>query len=274
MSFILFWALKYTNYNLFKYDKMTKKGDKMDVLMLKDVNKSFETELGSLEVLKNINFTIKKGEIVSIIGPSGSGKSTILNIISGLLTPTSGEVITNGEIGYMFQKDHLLEWRTIWKNIMLGLEIKKEETEEKQEFLENLLTKYGLIDFRNNYPYELSGGMRQRIALIRTLAIQPSLLLLDEPFSALDYQTRLMVSDDVYQIIKDTNTSAILVTHDISEAIAMSDKIIVLSKRPASIINIHEISIECDERTPLKTRTSSEFREYFDMIWNELNEEK
>lgn len=253
---------------------MTKKGDKMDVLILKDVNKSFETELGSLEVLKNINFTIKKGEIVSIIGPSGSGKSTILNIISGLLTPTSGEVITNGEIGYMFQKDHLLEWRTIWKNIMLGLEIKKEETEEKQEFLENLLTKYGLIDFRNNYPYELSGGMRQRIALIRTLAIQPSLLLLDEPFSALDYQTRLMVSDDVYQIIKDTNTSAILVTHDISEAIAMSDKIIVLSKRPASIINIHEISIECDERTPLKTRTSSEFREYFDMIWNELNEEK
>jgi NitT/TauT family transport system ATP-binding protein len=253
---------------------MTKKGDKMDVLMLKDVNKSFETELGSLEVLKNINFTIKKGEIVSIIGPSGSGKSTILNIISGLLTPTSGEVITNGEIGYMFQKDHLLEWRTIWKNIMLGLEIKIEETEEKQEFLENLLTKYGLIDFRNNYPYELSGGMRQRIALIRTLAIQPSLLLLDEPFSALDYQTRLMVSDDVYQIIKDTNTSAILVTHDISEAIAMSDKIIVLSKRPASIINIHEISIDCEERTPLKTRTSSEFREYFDMIWNELNEEK
>ena len=253
---------------------MTKKGDKMDVLILKDVNKSFETELGSLEVLKNINFKIKEGEIVSIIGPSGSGKSTILNIISGLLSPTSGEVITNGEIGYMFQKDHLLDWRTIWKNITLGLEIKKEETEEKQEFLKELLTKYGLIDFQNNYPYELSGGMRQRIALIRTLAIQPSLLLLDEPFSALDYQTRLMVSDDVYQIIKDTNTSAILVTHDISEAIAMSDKIIVLSKRPASIINIHEISIECEERTPLKTRTSKEFREYFDKIWNELNEEK
>ncbi len=253
---------------------MTKKGDKMDVLMLKDVNKSFETELGSLEVLKEINFTIKEGEIVSIIGPSGSGKSTILNIISGLLSPTSGEVITNGEIGYMFQKDHLLDWRTIWKNITLGLEIKKEETVEKQEFLKRLLEKYGLIDFQNNYPYELSGGMRQRIALIRTLAIQPSLLLLDEPFSALDYQTRLIVSDDVYQIIKDTNTSAILVTHDISEAIAMSDKIIVLSKRPASIINIHEISIDCEERTPLKTRTSSEFREYFDMIWNELNEEK
>lgn len=252
---------------------MTKKGDKMDVLVLKNVNKSFETELGSLEVLKDISFTVKKGEIVSIIGPSGSGKSTILNIISKLLTPDNGEVITNGEIGYMFQKDHLLEWRTIWENITLGLEIKKDIRIEQKEFLEKLLDKYGLSEFKNNYPHELSGGMRQRIALIRTLAIKPSLLLLDEPFSALDYQTRLMVSDDVYQIIKDTNTSSILVTHDISEAIAMSDKIIVLSKRPASIINIHDIKIECENRTPLKTRTSKEFREYFDVIWNELNEE-
>ena len=249
---------------------MTKKGDKMDVLILKDVNKSFETELGSLEVLKNINFKIKEGEIVSIIGPSGSGKSTILNIISGLLSPTSGEVITNGEIGYMFQKDHLLDWRTIWKNITLGLEIKKEETEEKQEFLKKLLTKYGLIDFQNNYPYELSGGMRQRIALIRTLAIQPSLLLLDEPFSALDYQTRLMVSDDVYQIIKDTNTSAILVTHDISEAIAMSDKIIVLSKRPAKLAAIFEIKLTKDPNDSLSSRKAPEFQDYFKKIWEAL----
>ena len=250
---------------------MTKKGDKMDVLILKDVNKSFETELGSLEVLKNINFKIKEGEIVSIIGPSGSGKSTILNIISGLLSPTSGEVITNGEIGYMFQKDHLLDWRTIWKNITLGLEIKKEETEEKQEFLKKLLTKYGLIDFQNNYPYELSGGMRQRIALIRTLAIQPSLLLLDEPFSALDYQTRLMVSDDVYQIIKDTNTSAILVTHDISEAISMSDKVIVLTKRPATVKKIETIDFEMENRDPMNCRKSSKFSKYFDSLWKELD---
>ena len=253
---------------------MTKKGDYMDVLEFKNVNKSFETEYGSLEVLKDISFNIKKGEIVSIIGPSGSGKSTILNIISGLLMPTSGSVESNGEIGYMFQKDHLLEWRTIWDNVKFGLEIKKQETSERLEFLKELLIKYNLIDFVNNYPHQLSGGMRQRIALIRTLAIKPALLLLDEPFSALDYQTRLMVSDDVYKIIKDTNTSTILVTHDISEAIAMSDKIIVLSKRPASIINIHDIVIDSENRTPLKTRTSKKFSEYFDKIWNELNEEK
>lgn len=245
-----------------------------DVLVLEDVSKFFHTELGTLEVLSDVSFRVKKGEIVSIIGPSGSGKSTILNIISGLLEPSNGKILTNGEIGYMFQRDHLLEWRTIWDNVKLGLEIRKEETEDKLLEISNLLEKYGLKDFINSYPYELSGGMRQRIALIRTLAIKPSLLLLDEPFSALDYQTRLMVSDDVYKIIKDTNTSTILVTHDISEAISMSDKIIVLSKRPAKVLTIHNIEIAKDERTPLKTRTSKEFREYFDLIWNELNEEK
>lgn len=244
-----------------------------DILVLENVSKFFHTELGTLEVLSNINFKIQKGEIVSIVGPSGSGKSTILNIISGLLEPSSGSVVTSGEIGYMFQRDHLLEWRTILDNVKLGLEIRREQTAEKMSEINNMLDKYGLKEFINNYPHELSGGMRQRIALIRTLAIKPSLLLLDEPFSALDYQTRLMVSDDVYQIIKDTNTSTILVTHDISEAIAMSDKIIVLTKRPAKVLSIHKIEISKDERTPLKTRTSTEFRKYFDMIWNELNEE-
>lgn len=245
-----------------------------DVLILENVSKFFHTELGTLEVLKDINFSIKKGEIVSIIGPSGSGKSTILNIISGLIEPSNGKVVTNGEIGYMFQRDHLLEWRTIWENVKLGLEIRKELNEENLDQVKILLEKYDLSEFINNYPQELSGGMRQRIALIRTLAIKPSLLLLDEPFSALDYQTRLMVSDDVYKMIKDTNTSTILVTHDISEAISMSDKIIVLSKRPAKILKIHNIEINKDDRTPLKTRTSKEFREYFDLIWNELNEER
>ncbi|MBQ8292302.1 MAG: ABC transporter ATP-binding protein [Bacilli bacterium] len=245
-----------------------------DILVLENVSKFFHTELGTLEVLKDISFKIKKGEIVSIIGPSGSGKSTILNIISGLIDVSGGRVETNGEIGYMFQKDHLLEWRTIFDNIKLGLEIRKEETKENIENIVNLLEKYGLKEFINNYPYELSGGMRQRIALIRTLAIKPSLLLLDEPFSALDYQTRLMVSDDVYKIIKDTNTSTILVTHDISEAIALSDKIIVLSKRPANILNIHLIEIDKEFDTPLKRRTSKEFSKYFDVIWSELNEEK
>ena len=243
-----------------------------DVLVLKDVSKFFHTELGTLEVLKNISFSVGKGEIVSIIGPSGSGKSTILNIISGLLSPSSGSVINSGEIGYMFQKDHLLEWRSIWDNVKIGLEIRKEETNEKLDKIKTLLEKYELADFINNFPHELSGGMRQRIALIRTLAIDPSLLLLDEPFSALDYQTRLMVSDDVYKIIKDTNTSSILVTHDISEAISMSDKIIVLSKRPASIMKTHTLEFEDD--SPLKRRSSPKFRKYFDLIWNELHEEK
>lgn len=241
-----------------------------NVLELKDVNQSFYTKLGTLEVLNNISLEVKKGEIVSIIGPSGSGKSTILNIISGLLDPTSGSVIVNGELGYMFQKDHLLEWRNIWDNVKIGLEIRKEENSVTLDKIKKLLEKYGLIDFMYNYPHELSGGMRQRIALIRTLAIEPSLLLLDEAFSALDYQTRLMVSDDVYKIIKDTNTSAILVTHDITEAISMSDRIIVLSKRPASIIKIH--NLDFTDEPPLKRRTSDKFREYFDMIWNELHE--
>ncbi len=243
-----------------------------DILTLDNISKEFYTELGTLEVLKNITFTIKKGEIVSIIGPSGSGKSTILNIISGLISPTKGQVLTNGEIGYMFQKDHLLEWRSIWDNVKLGLEITKEDKEESLAEIKNLLNKYGLSDFINNYPQELSGGMRQRIALIRTLAIKPALLLLDEPFSALDYQTRLMVSDDVYKMIKDANTSTILVTHDISEAIAMSDRIIVLSHRPATILKIHDLEFDEENRTPLNTRTSKVFQEYFDLIWNELNE--
>ncbi len=248
-----------------------------EILVLKNVSKFFHTELGTLEVFKDINMQVGRGEIISIIGPSGSGKSTILNIISGLIEPTKGNVLVNGEIGYMFQRDHLLEWRTIWDNVKLGLEIKEGKkmiSSEKTLEIRVLLEKYGLIDFINNYPQELSGGMRQRIALIRTLAIKPALLLLDEPFSALDYQTRLMVSDDVYQMIKDANASTILVTHDISEAIALSDKIIVLSHRPAEVLSMHNIIFNEEFKTPIKRRTSSKFQEYFDMIWNELNGQK
>lgn len=245
-----------------------------NVLELKDVNKSFHTKLGTLEVLKDINIEVKKGEIVGIIGPSGSGKSTILNIISGLINPSSGKVIVNGELGYMFQKDHLLEWRNIWDNVKIGLEIRKEETIENLNQIKQLLEKYGLADFMYNYPHELSGGMRQRIALIRTLAIKPALLLLDEAFSALDYQTRLIVSEDVYKIIKDTNTSSILVTHDITEAISMCDRIIVLSKRPAKILKIHQLEFDQDCQSPILRRTTKEFSKYFDSIWNELYETK
>lgn len=166
---------------------------------MKNVSKTFYTEIGALDVLEDITFNLNEGEIIAIVGPSGSGKSTLLNIISKLIEPTEGEIYVDGEIGYMFQRDHLFNWRTVWKNIMLGLEIKKEKNQENIDKTKELLTKYGLIDFINSYPQELSGGMRQRIALIRTLATNPQVLLLDEPFSALDYQTRINVSEDIFK---------------------------------------------------------------------------
>ncbi|MGN1031914.1 MAG: ABC transporter ATP-binding protein, partial [Intestinibacter sp.] len=206
-------------------------------------------------------------------GPSGSGKSTILNILTKLLEPTSGEVAINGTIGYMFQRDHLLDWRTIMDNITIGLEIMKRKDSKSIERIERLLKTYGLWEFRNMYPKELSGGMRQRVALIRTLSVDPDILLLDEPFSALDYQTRLMVNDDVYRIIKNENKTALLVTHDISEAIAMSDKIAVISKRPSIIKSEHKIEFEDlkDDRTPFKCRKVPKFQTYFDILWKEID---
>lgn len=244
----------------------------MKKLEMKNVSKTFYTEIGALDVLENITFNLNEGEIIAIVGPSGSGKSTLLNIISKLIEPTEGEIYVDGEIGYMFQRDHLFNWRTVWKNIMLGLEIKKEKNQENIDKTKELLTKYGLIDFINSYPQELSGGMRQRIALIRTLATNPQVLLLDEPFSALDYQTRINVSEDIFKMIKDSNVSAILVTHDISEAIAIADRVIVLSHRPAKLKKIIDIKTDSPDNTPFNKRLSSEFRKYFDEIWGLLNE--
>lgn len=243
------------------------------VLELKNVNMEFYNEYDKLDVLKDINFSVNEGEIVAIIGPSGSGKTTILNLISGLLKPTSGTVFVNGKIGYMFQRDHLFEWRTIYKNVILSLEIQNKLNQENINKVLRMLNMYGLWDFRNSKPSQLSGGMRQRVALIRTLATSPDLLLLDEPFAALDYQTKLLVSEDMYRIIKNEKKTTIIVTHDLSEAIAMSDRIIVLSDRPAEIKKIHEIKLTLEvERTPLSARKSPEYREYFDMLWRELND--
>ena len=243
--------------------------------MVKVVNltKDFYTKEGEMQVLSNISFTLFQGEILSLLGPSGSGKSTILNILTKLLEPTSGSVTINGTVGYMFQKDHLLEWRSIMDNITLGLEIMHKKNDKKSmERIERLLKTYGLWDFRNMYPKELSGGMRQRVALIRTLSVDPDILLLDEPFSALDYQTRLMVNDDVYKIIKNENKSVILVTHDISEAIAMGDKVAVLSKRPSTIKNEYKIDLSMEEeKTPFKCRKVPKFQSYFDLLWKELD---
>ena len=244
-----------------------------EIVKVVNLTKNFYTKEGEMEVLKNISFILHEGEILSLLGPSGSGKSTILNILTNLLEPTSGEVSIKGTIGYMFQKDHLLEWRSIMDNITLGLEIMhKKNNKKSMERIERLLKTYGLWDFRNMYPKELSGGMRQRVALIRTLSVDPSILLLDEPFSALDYQTRLMVNDDVYKVIKNENKSVILVTHDISEAIAMGDKVAVLSKRPSTIKNTYNIDLDLgSSKTPFKSRKVPAFQTYFDLLWKELD---
>jgi len=242
------------------------------VLEVKDVCKTYQAQNGEIEALKNINFDVKEGEYISIIGPSGCGKSTLLSIISGLESKTSGEIYIDGKIGYMLQKDNLLEWRTIYKNVLLGLEIQKNGTPENCKYVEDLLKKYGLYEFKDKYPKQLSGGMRQRVALIRTLAIRPKVLLLDEAFSALDYQTRLMVTEDIYKILKNENITAIMVTHDISEAISMSDRVIVLSHRPATVKNIHNIHFDMENRTPLTCREKPKFSQYFNLMWKELGE--
>ena len=244
-----------------------------EIVKVVNLTKNFYTKEGEMEVLKNISFTLHEGEILSLLGPSGSGKSTIVNILTNLLEPTSGKVSIKGTIGYMFQKDHLLEWRSIMDNITLGLEIMHKKNDKKSmERIERLLKTYGLWEFRNMYPKELSGGMRQRVALIRTLSVDPSILLLDEPFSALDYQTRLMVNDDVYKVIKNENKSVILVTHDISEAIAMGDKVAVLSKRPSTIKNTYDIDLDLgSSKTPFKSRKVPAFQTYFDLLWKELD---
>lgn len=247
-------------------------GNLKDCIKLTHVSKSFYTAEEELFVLEDINLSLKEGEILAILGPSGSGKSTILNILSRLLEPTSGQVEINGQIGYMFQHDHLLEWRNIMDNVTIGLEIQKKLNEERKQKVERLLKTYGLWDFRYRFPKELSGGMRQRAALIRTLATNPDLLLLDEPFSALDYQTRLMVSDDVYKILKQEHKEAILVTHDISEAISMADEISVLSRRPATIKKTYSINLTLKgDRTPFNSRKAPEFKDYFDILWKELD---
>ena len=240
------------------------------IMEVKNICKTYQSQNGEIEALKNISFDICEGEYISIIGPSGCGKSTLLSIISGLENKTSGEIYIDGKIGYMLQKDNLLEWRTVLNNVFLGLEIQKNNTPENKKYVVELLKKYGLYEFKDKYPNQLSGGMRQRVALIRTLAIKPKILLLDEAFSALDYQTRLMVTEDVYKILKAENITALMVTHDISEAISMSDRVIVLSHRPATVRKIYTVDFEMENRTPLNCRENPKFSKYFNLMWKEL----
>lgn len=247
------------------------------VLELSNVGLTYQTLDNEIEAIKDLSFQLEEDTFVSIIGPSGCGKTSILSMIAGEIEPTKGKITVDGtkkidksNLGYMLQSDNLFPWRTIEKNIYLPLEIQKKNTKENKEYAINLLEKYGLKDFMKMYPDQLSGGMRQRVALIRTLCSKPSLLLLDEPFSALDYQTRLSVCDDVYRIIKNEKKSAVLVTHDISEAISMSDIIIVLTSRPAKVKQIFKPEIDGD--SPLKKRESKNFGLWFEKIWKELNQ--
>ena len=247
---------------------------KKSILKVENINKTYQAQNGEIVALKDISFEVKEGEYVSIIGPSGCGKSTLLSIIARLEQKTSGQISIDKKIGYMLQKDNLLEWRTILNNVLFGLEVQKAKTKENKEYVLELLKKYGLYEFKDKYPNQLSGGMRQRVALIRTLAIKPKILLLDEAFSALDYQTRLMVTNDIYQILKNEEITAIMVTHDISEAISMSDRVIVLTERPATVKDIHTIDFEMENRTPLNCRESPKFSKYFNLLWKELENEK
>lgn len=249
-----------------------------DMIRLKNIQYAYHTLNGETKVLDNLSFGVKEGEFVAIVGPSGCGKSTLLSIIAGLIMPESGTIITNNpdnsleylRIGYMLQRDHLLEWRTVYQNVILGLEIQNKLTEERKDLVHQMLQDYGLENFKNKRPSELSGGMKQRAALIRTLALDPQLLLLDEPFSALDYQTRLYVSADICKLIRQNKKTAVLITHDLSEAISLADKVYVLSNRPAKIKCEMDIHLTKSDDSILAARNAPEFNAYFNKLWEEM----
>lgn len=245
------------------------------ILSIKDLTKVYYSKKDEIEAIKNISFDIYEGEFVSIVGPSGCGKSTLLNILTNMDTKTNGEIILDKDVklGYMLQSDSMLNWRSIMDNVTLGLEIKREKNKENIEYVKRLLETYGLLEFENKNPSELSGGMRQRCALIRTLALKPDILILDEPFSKLDYQSRLKVSDDVYRIIKQEKKTAIMVTHDLAEAISISDRVVVLSNRPCQVKNIYKIKRE-KNLTPIENRKDKNFAYYYDLIWKDLQNDE
>lgn len=252
------------------------------ILELKNISYSYHTLEGETKAIEKLSFSIKEGEFIAIVGPSGCGKSTLLHLIAGLIQPEKGIIRLNQKylqnnpttIGYMLQKDELLEWRSIYHNVLLGLEIQHMLSPRTKERARELLETYGLSQFADSRPSELSGGMRQRAALIRTLVLEPDVLLLDEPFSALDYQTRLNVSNDIGQIIRSEKKTAILVTHDLSEAISLADRILILTERPASIKQTVDISFGEHVLTPLERRNTPEFKTYFNLIWKELNQDE
>ena len=243
-----------------------------NILTVKNIKKNYCTNNFETTAILDISFSVNEGDFISIVGPSGCGKSTLLSILSGLVSKSDGEIIINNDISiaYMLQEDSLLPFRTILENCLIGLEIMAKCNEENRKYVIDLLKTYGLSDFMDMYPKSLSGGMRQRVALIRTLAVRPDILLLDEPTSALDYQSSLLISNDIYNIIKKEGKTAIMVTHDISLAISMSDKVIVLSERPSVVKSIYDIKLE-NKTTPINNRKDVNFSKYFDEIWSDLD---
>ena len=242
------------------------------LLQINYLSKNYHTKNSEIKAIDNLSFNLYQNEILAIVGPSGCGKSTLLSILANLEEKSKGNIdfFHHNKIGYMLQSDSLFPWLTIQENILVGLDIKKEKTKQNIDNALNLLKKYGLYEFKDQYPKSLSGGMRQRVALIRTLAINPDLILLDEPFSALDYQTRLALSDDMYNIIKNEGKTAILITHDIGEACSIADRVIVLTKRPCKVKNIYEINL-LNKKTPIDNRKDDKFNYYYDLIWRDLD---
>lgn len=254
----------------------------LPLLSLQNISYSYHNLKGETSALSNISFDVSQGELLAIVGPSGCGKSTLLSIIAGLLSPESGEIIINDnddevssprlrrKVGYMLQHDHLFEWRTIYENVILGLELSHSLSTKNQNYVLDLLKEYGLYAFKDKKPSELSGGMRQRAALIRTMAIHPKLLLLDEPFSALDFQTRLLVSADIANIIRQTGITAVLITHDLSEAVTLADRVLVLSKRPSYVKCEMKIHYPIPRNDPMAIRYTNEYQYYFNHLWEVL----
>lgn len=256
------------------------------ILSLQDISYSYHNLNGETPALSHLSLTLPEGSFTAVVGPSGCGKSTLLSIISGLLTPESGKILYRGlsaedycadaclKIGYMLQKDHLFEWRTVMRNVLLGLELEHSLTKDNISYVLKLLQDYGLYGFKDKKPSELSGGMRQRAALIRTMALRPDLLLLDEPFSALDFQTRLSVSADIGNIIRKTGKTALLITHDLSEALTLADRVVVLSSRPATVRLEMPIHYETGREDPLAIRGTAAYQDYFNQLWEALNDGK
>lgn len=244
----------------------------MKLVEIKNISKIYHTKKNEILALKDITFDINDGDFIAIVGPSGCGKSTILSILCNLENKSGGSIIkeSNIKFGFMFQRDTLFDWMTIKDNCLLGAKINKCVNDETIKYSEELLKSYGLYEFKESYPSELSGGMRQRVALIRTLMLKPDILLLDEPFSALDSQNRLAISDDVYKIIKNENKTTVMVTHDVGEAVSMANIVIVLSERPAVVKSIYKIVYD-KKNTPIKNRLNPKFNEYCDKIWRDLN---